>query len=74
MYSHSRISTWGQLEENNALKAELGLPSDMRAAQAIAAACEMMQMAAEEGESLTSLADRVVAAVGCEVAPGGLFS
>ena len=58
----------------NALKAELGLPSDMRAAQAIAAACEMMQMAAEEGESLTSLADRVVAAVGCEVAPGGLFS
>jgi hypothetical protein len=36
----------------HALKAELGLPSDMRAAQAIAAACEMMLSLCEPWTSL----------------------
>ena len=51
----------------NALKAELGLPPDMPSRQAILAACEMMQITAEPSESLPSIADRVVAAVGCTV-------
>ena len=42
----------------NALKAELSLPSKMSAVQTIVAACEMMQIVAEPGESLPSLADR----------------
>ena len=51
----------------NALKAELGIPPDMPAAAAISAACEVMQIIREQGESLPDLADRVVAAVGCVV-------
>ena len=53
----------------NALKAELGLPPDMPAAAAISAAREIMQIIPEQGESLPHLVDRVVAAVGCVVAP-----
>ena len=49
----------------NALKAELSLPVELSATKAVAAACEVMQIVAEPGESLPSLADRVVAAVGC---------
>ena len=52
----------------NALKAELGIPPDMQAAAAISAACEIMQIIPEQGESLPALADRVFAAVGCVVA------
>ena len=61
----------------DALKAELCLPPDMAAFHTIAAAAEIMQIVAEPGESLPSLADRVVEAVGCVVttvtpAPGDL--
>ena len=42
---------------------------DMQAAAAIVAACEFMQIIPEQGDSLPAMADRVVAAVGCEVAP-----
>ena len=48
----------------NALKAELGLPPEIPAAQAISTACEIMQIVAEPNELLPSIADRVVAAVG----------
>ena len=52
----------------NALKKELGIPPSMSAAQAVMTACEMMQIVSEPGESLPSIADRVIEAVGCEVA------
>ena len=52
----------------NALKAELDIPASMPAAAAVVAAAEIMQITAEPGESLPNLTDRVMAAVGCEVA------
>ena len=39
----------------NALKAELGLPPEIPAAQAISTACEIMQIVAEPNDSLPSM-------------------
>ena len=51
----------------HALKKKLGLPLNMAAGPAIAAACEVMKIVAEPGESLPDLADRLIAAAGCAV-------
>lgn len=52
-----------------ALRVELGLPTGAPAAATIVAACQLMGIVPETGEALPQLADRVIAAVGCEVAP-----
>ena len=83
--THEPISTGfreaiqGNTRQYKAIRSEreICLPPDMAAFHTIAAAAEIMQIVAEPGESLPSLADRVVEAVGCVVttvtpAPGDL--
>eukprot|EP00966_Prymnesium_polylepis_P205854 4770345-Prymnesium_polylepis.1 len=53
----------------SALKAELGISSELNAAQTIAKACEAMGIVPETGETLPQVAARVAAAVGVEI-PG----
>ena len=51
----------------SALRAELGISSELNAARTIATACEAMGIMPETGETLPQLAARVVAAVGVEI-------
>ena len=51
----------------SALRAELGISTELNAARTIATACEVMGIMPETGETLPQLAARVAAAVGVEI-------
>ena len=51
----------------SALRAELGISTELNAASTIATACEIMGIMPETGETLPQLAARVAAAVGVEI-------
>ena len=58
----------------SALRAELGISTELNSASTIATVCEIMGIMPETGETLPQLAARVAAAVGVEMHPGHAVS
>jgi hypothetical protein len=53
------------VEKAAAIRRELSMPPELTAAQTIAAACEMMGIVVEPGQTLPQVTDQVMQAVGC---------